>query len=463
MRTTTRARTTRRRRGPTLAVAMAVATGLAMLGIAGPAFAHGWIGGSGSDLIARQAMPGNSDIGLVKWEPQSLEATGGFPETGPADGKIASAGIAQFSELDVQSATRWAKNEVSPGPHRFGWTYTAPHRTAEWRYFITKRGWDPNRPLERSSFELLQVVAHDHSAANTNPVHTITIPGDRSGYHIVLAVWEVYDTPNAFYNVVDLDISGGPSTPDTTAPTAPSAVHSMATTASSVELMWDASTDDVGVTGYRVERATGSGAFAQLKAVPGTSTLDTGLAASTTYRYRVAALDAAGNASAWSPVFQVTTGSADLPDTSSPTVPADLHSMSTTASGVELMWSPAMDDRDVVAYRVERATGSGAFGQVAQVAVARHVDTGLSAATAYRYRVAAVDAAGNVSAWSAVFSVTTANGGGTGSPPAWNPSAAYAKGDRVSHGGAVYEAVQAHQGVGDPSWISARSLWAPVG
>lgn len=454
--------TTSRRRRPTALVVLATATAMAVLGVAAPAFAHGWIGGSGSELTARQVMPGNTGLGAVAYEPQSLEAPGGFPETGPADGKIASAGIAQFSELDAQTATRWAKNEITPGPHRFGWTYTAPHNTDQWRYYITKNGWNPNEPLKRSSFELLQVVAHDHSAANTNPVHTITIPSDHSGYHVILAVWEVWDTTNAFYNVVDVNISGSTGPADTQAPTAPTAVRASTTSSSSVGLAWTASTDDRGVTGYRVERATGTGAFAQVGQATGTSHLDTGLAASTAYRYRVAAVDAAGNVSAYSAVFTVTTGSGSQPDTQAPTAPTGVHSMATTASGVELMWTASTDDRGVAAYRVERATATGAFAQVWQGTGTSLADSGLTAATAYRYRVAAVDAAGNVSAFSAVFQVTTVAGSGS-TAPAWNPSGAYTKGDRVSYTGVVYEAVQTHQGVGDPSWITARSLWTPVG
>ncbi|MGI9823569.1 lytic polysaccharide monooxygenase [Agromyces sp. Marseille-Q5079] len=453
-------RTTSRRRRPTVLVVLATATAMAMLGVAAPAFAHGWIGGSGSDLTARQVMPGNTGLGAVAYEPQSLEAPGGFPETGPADGRIASAGIAQFSELDAQTATRWVKNEIAPGPHRFGWTYTAPHNTDQWRYYITKNGWNPNEPLKRSSFELLQVVAHDHTAANTNPVHTITIPSDHTGYHVVLAVWEVWDTTNAFYNVVDVNISGSGGPADTSAPTAPTALASTSTSSSSVGLGWTASTDDRGVTGYRVERATATGAFAQVAQVTGTSHLDTGLAASTAYRYRVAAVDAAGNVSAWSSVLSTSTGAASQPDTQAPTAPTGVHSMATTASSVDLMWTASADDRGVTAYRVERATATGAFAQVAQVAGTSRLDQGLTASTAYRYRVAAVDAAGNVSAYSAVFSVTTA--AGSGAAPAWNPSGAYVKGDRVSSGGVVYEAVQTHQGVGDPSWITAQSLWKPV-
>ncbi|MFF2372427.1 lytic polysaccharide monooxygenase [Agromyces sp. NPDC058110] len=374
-----------RHRRPRALVALAVATALATLGVAAPAFAHGWIGGSASELTARQVMPGNTGLGAIQYEPQSLEAPGGFPETGPVDGKIASAGVAQFSELDAQSSTRWVKNQITPGPHKFGWTYTAPHNTDQWRYYITKNGWNPNEPLKRSSFELLQVVTHDHSAANTKPVHTITVPSDHTGYHVILAVWEVWDTANAFYNVVDVNISGSATTPPTTPPTA-------------------------------------------------TPT----------------------------PTPTVPPTTPPGPDTQAPTAPTGLHTMSVTASGVDLMWTASTDDRAVAGYRVERATATGAFAQIAQVTGTSRADSGLAASTAYRYRVAAVDAAGNVSAYSSVLQVTTL-AATTPTAPAWNPSGAYTKGDRVSHGGVVYEAVQTHQGVGDPSWITARSLWNPVG
>ncbi|MEU8569377.1 carbohydrate-binding protein, partial [Streptomyces pathocidini] len=46
--------------------------------------------------------------------------------------------------------------------------------------------------------------------------------------------------------------------------------------------------------------------------------------------------------------------------------------------------------------------------------------------------------------------------------PAWDPRAAYTKGDRVTHNGTTYECVQSYQGNGDPNWINALSLWKPV-
>ena len=83
----------------------------------------------------------------------------------------------------------------------------------------------------------------------------------------------------------------------------------VATSGSQINLMWMAATDDVGVTGYLVERCQGSGctAFAQIAAVNGTSFSDTGLSPSTRYSYRVRATDAAGNFGGYSNVASANT------------------------------------------------------------------------------------------------------------------------------------------------------------
>src|SRR5205807_145566 len=69
-----------------------------------------------------------------------------------------------------------------------------------------------------------------------------------------------------------------------------------------IDLSWAASTDNVGVTGYLLERCSGSNCsnFTQIATPPGTSFKDTGLSASTSYTYRVRATDAAGNLSQYS-------------------------------------------------------------------------------------------------------------------------------------------------------------------
>ena len=99
---------------------------------------------------------------------------------------------------------------------------------------------------------------------------------------------------------------------DTTAPATPTGVTASAAGATGVHLSWGPSTDNVGVVGYRVERCQGAGCstFAQNSTPTGTSIADTGLAAATSYSYRVQALDAAGNRSGFSSIASVTTQAA---------------------------------------------------------------------------------------------------------------------------------------------------------
>jgi uncharacterized repeat protein (TIGR01451 family) len=98
--------------------------------------------------------------------------------------------------------------------------------------------------------------------------------------------------------------------PDTTPPTPPSGLTTTPGTGQ-ISLSWTASTDDRAVAGYLVERCQGAGCttFAQVAAPTGTGTtfVDTGLAASTIYAYRVRATDAANNRGPYSNVSAATT------------------------------------------------------------------------------------------------------------------------------------------------------------
>ncbi|MER5948096.1 discoidin domain-containing protein [Streptomyces sp. NPDC001904] len=85
---------------------------------------------------------------------------------------------------------------------------------------------------------------------------------------------------------------------DTAAPTAPGSVRVTGLTATTVALAWTASTDNVGVTSYRLRRITGSTATPIGTAdANATSFTVSGLSASTSYTFDAQALDAAGNVS----------------------------------------------------------------------------------------------------------------------------------------------------------------------
>jgi hypothetical protein len=98
---------------------------------------------------------------------------------------------------------------------------------------------------------------------------------------------------------------------DKTPPTAPANLKAAATGAQ-INLSWTASTDNVGVTGYRVERCQGVGCsnFTQIATTTTTSYDNTGLTAGTSYSYRILASDAGGNLSPYSNIVSATTASA---------------------------------------------------------------------------------------------------------------------------------------------------------
>ena len=81
--------------------------------------------------------------------------------------------------------------------------------------------------------------------------------------------------------------------PDTEAPTAPQNLSATGTSPSQIDLSWQAATDNVEVTLYRIERCQGAGCsdFSEIATTPSTSSPNTGLTASTSYSYRVRAQD----------------------------------------------------------------------------------------------------------------------------------------------------------------------------
>jgi peptidoglycan/xylan/chitin deacetylase (PgdA/CDA1 family) len=88
---------------------------------------------------------------------------------------------------------------------------------------------------------------------------------------------------------------------DTTPPSQPGIPAATVVSSNEIDLSWGASTDNVGVTNYQVERCLASNCtFAQIAAPTGASYMDVGLNPATSYTYRVRAIDAQGNLSPYS-------------------------------------------------------------------------------------------------------------------------------------------------------------------
>jgi chitodextrinase len=95
--------------------------------------------------------------------------------------------------------------------------------------------------------------------------------------------------------VVSAFRAGGSGAADTVPPSAPGALTATAVSGTRIDLQWSPATDNVGVTGYRVEQCQGAGCtnFVKTATVTGTTYSDTALTPNTTYRYVVRATDAA--------------------------------------------------------------------------------------------------------------------------------------------------------------------------
>jgi fibronectin type 3 domain-containing protein len=198
--------------------------------------------------------------------------------------------------------------------------------------------------------------------------------------------------------------------PDTTPPTAPGTPTATVISSTQVNLTWGASTDAVGVAGYKIERCTGASCttLAQIATSATTNSSNTGLTASTTYRYQVKGYDAAGNtSSASTPLVNATTQAA--PDTTPPTAPGAPTATVISSTQINLSWAPSTDAVGVTGYKIERCTGASCttFAQIATPTTTTYSDTGLTPSTSYSYRVSATDAAGNLSTFSTVSTATT--------------------------------------------------------
>ena len=136
--------------------------------------------------------------------------------------------------------------------------------------------------------------------------------------------------------------------PDTQPPTTPTNLSATAVSGSQINLNWNASTDNVGVTGYLIERCQGAGCtnFGRLFTVTGTTYSDTALVSNTSYTYQVKATDAAGNFSPYSNTATTTTLStisglvaAYSFDEGAGTVVNDLSGNGNTGTLVNATWS----------------------------------------------------------------------------------------------------------------------------
>lgn len=264
--------------------------------------------------------------------------------------------------------------------------------------------------------------------------------------------WELSgDRNKTLQNKLKADLPTGGTVPpaDTTAPSVPGNARSTGVTATSVTLAWNASTDNVGVTGYNVYNGNNLAT-----SVTGTTATINGLTAGTSYTFTIIAKDAAGNLSAASNVVTVSTTTQPGGDTQAPTAPTNLASTAQTTSSITLSWAASTDNVGVTGYDVYNGTAlaTSVTGTTATI-------SGLVADTSYTFTVKAKDAAGNGSAASNAVTVKTTAGTTNPGISAWQANTAYTVGQLVTYSGKTYKCLQAHTSL--PGWEPSNvpALW----
>ncbi|XP_076653030.1 AA10 family lytic polysaccharide monooxygenase CBP21-like [Halictus rubicundus] len=182
---------------------------------------HGYVSGPASRASLCQLRV-NQDCGLIVYEPQSIEAPKGFPNSpgSPPDGKIASGNNSRFKKLDDYGKNRWSSVEFprlscyneTHVYFNLTWFLTARHSTDTIRAFVSNENYDTAKPLSRSQLDLSPLCQFELNGKI--PPHELilmcTMPKGRleelkkRKELLLLSVWDINDTGNAFYQVIDL-------------------------------------------------------------------------------------------------------------------------------------------------------------------------------------------------------------------------------------------------------------------
>ncbi|MFD5651113.1 carbohydrate-binding protein CbpC [Streptomyces sp. NPDC127039] len=206
------------------AAAVAVA-GLAPLALttlaAAPTSAHGSMGDPVSRVsqchaegpenpksaACRAAVAAGGTQALYDWNGIRIGNAAGKHQELIPDGKLCSANDPAFKGLDLARAD-WPATGVSSGSYTFKYRVTAPHK-GTFKVYITKPGYDPAKPLGWGDLDLSAPVATSTDPVASGGFYTFsgTLP-ERSGKHLLYAVWQRSDSPEAFYSCSDVTFGG---------------------------------------------------------------------------------------------------------------------------------------------------------------------------------------------------------------------------------------------------------------
>ena len=239
---------------------------------------------------------------------------------------------------------------------------------------------------DEGSFSVLALVS-----ANTNSYNDSSVLSPKTYYYY--RIYAYNDTGNSAVYA-----SGSVQTRDVT-PNPPNGLIAIAMSSSQIDLYWNDNSNNEN--GFTIERSTDNITFTQIATAITNSTTcsNTGLAYNTLYYYRVRAYNDAGNSN-YTSIAYATTNQAV------PSAPTGAALTVLSDTSIMINWADTSDNEDN--FKVERSTDGSLYALRSTLNANTTVftDTGLSASTAYWYRVYAANTIGS-SGFSNVVSGTT--------------------------------------------------------
>ncbi|MEV0820777.1 lytic polysaccharide monooxygenase auxiliary activity family 9 protein [Nonomuraea rubra] len=158
---------------------------------------------SPESAACKQAVATGGTQPLYDWNEVNIADAAGRHRQIIPDGKLCSAGRDKYRGFDQARADWPATTMTSGATHTFKYRATAPHKGA-FELYITNDSYDPAKPLKWSNLE-------------STPFHTVTNPTVADGYytmtaklpsrqgrHLIYAIWQRSDSPEAFYSCSDV-------------------------------------------------------------------------------------------------------------------------------------------------------------------------------------------------------------------------------------------------------------------
>ncbi|HEL4235206.1 TPA: lytic polysaccharide monooxygenase [Stenotrophomonas maltophilia] len=201
-------------------LALSVVAGVA---ISGGAFAHGTLSKPSSRVYScyqgNPENPTNPACAAAKaiggaqpfydWAGVNQANANGNHQAVVPDGELCSGGNSKYRGLDLNRSD-WPTSPIradSRGRYTFEFKAPAPHATREWKFYVTRDGWQPGSPLRWAD---LQEFCTLGNVPLSGDVYKLDCPlPERSGQHIIYNTWQRSDSGEAFYTCADVRFEGG--------------------------------------------------------------------------------------------------------------------------------------------------------------------------------------------------------------------------------------------------------------